>query len=61
MTPAELKPIVETWGGPERFATILGVGPRVVYYWLEGKRNMSAPTAKLIRSLKSPQPRKEKP
>jgi DNA-binding transcriptional regulator YdaS (Cro superfamily) len=59
MTPAELKPIVEAWGGPDKLAAILGVKPRIVYYWLAGKRNMSEPTAKLIRSLKPPKPRKD--
>jgi DNA-binding transcriptional regulator YiaG len=61
MTPAELKPIVDAWGGPEKFAAILGVGQRIVYYWLDGKRNMSEPTAKLIRSLKPPKSRKDRP
>ncbi len=51
MTPSELKPIVDAYGGPEEFAPLLGVKPRIVYYWLAGKRNMSEPTAKLIRKL----------
>lgn len=54
--PAELKPIVDIWGGVEKFAAILGVKPRIVYYWLSGARTMSEPTAKLIRTLK---PRKK--
>lgn len=52
MTPTELKPIVEAWGGAEKFATLLGVKTRIVYYWLAGDRKMSEPTAKLIKTLK---------
>lgn len=52
MTPEELKPIVEAHGGPELFAPLIGVKPRIVYYWLRGERNMEEPTEKLIRTLK---------
>lgn len=56
MTPEELKPIVSAWGGPEKLAAILEVSPRIVYYWLEGKRTMSKPVSKLIRLLTPPAP-----
>jgi hypothetical protein len=52
MKSAELKPIVAAWGGPEKFAAIIGVKSRIVYYWLSDDRKMSEPTDKLIRSLK---------
>lgn len=54
MLPTELKPIVEANGGPENLANLVGVKTRIVYYWLAGKRRMSQPTAKLIRSLNPP-------
>ena len=54
MTPDELKPIVAAWGGPEKFADLLEVSPRIVYYWLQGKRSISKPVARLIRLLTPP-------
>jgi DNA-binding transcriptional regulator YiaG len=59
MTPDELRPIVTAWGGVEKFARVLDVSNRTVSYWLAGKRKISSPVAKLIRSLKPP--RKDKP
>ncbi len=57
MTPAELKPIVEAWGGIEKFAKLIDAEERTVKSWLYGERNIKPPIAKLIRSLK---PRKHK-
>ena len=54
MTPSELHPIVAAWGGPQKFAAMLGVGNRIVYYWLAGKRGIKPPVARLIRSLEPP-------
>lgn len=59
ISPAELKPIVEAWGGTEKFAKIIDVKERTVMSWLYGERNIKPPIAKLIRSLKPPEPRKE--
>ncbi len=60
LTPEELKPIVEAWGGPKKFAAIIDAKERTVKAWLYGERNIKPPIAKLIRSLKPPKPRKEK-
>ena len=51
MTPAELRPIVWAWGGPEKFARLLGVSTRTVGYWLAGQKRVSAPVSQLIRLL----------
>lgn len=51
MKPAELRPIVETWGGVEKFARILEVSNRTVSYWLAGKHKIKPPIAMLIRQL----------
>lgn len=59
MTPEELKPIVEAWGGPEKFAKLLDVKPRTVNSWLRGERGIKPPIVKLIQSLKPPKPRKD--
>lgn len=59
MTPSELKQIVDTWGGAEKFAHLLGVTARTVYNWLNGTHKVSPPVAKLIRTL-STTPTKEK-
>jgi DNA-binding transcriptional regulator YiaG len=61
LTPAELKPIVEAWGGPEKFAKLIDAKERTVKAWLYGERNIKPPIAKLIRSLKPQKPRKVKP
>ena len=60
LTPVELKPIVEAWGGSEKFAKIIDAKERTVNSWLYGERNIKPPIAKLIRSLKPPKPRKER-
>lgn len=54
LTPSELKPIIDAWGGPEKFAAMLEVGPRIVYYWLAGKKRISKPMSRLIRMLTPP-------
>lgn len=59
MTPEELKPIVEAWGGPETFAKLLDVRPRTVESWLRGERGIKPPVAKLILSLKPKKTRKD--
>jgi DNA-binding transcriptional regulator YiaG len=51
MTPEELTPIVEAWGGVEKFAALLHVEPRTVERWLDGTRGIKPPVAKLIRVL----------
>lgn len=59
MTPEELKPIVEAWGGPEKFARLIDVKERTVKAWLYGERGIKPPVAKLIRSLKPKKTRKD--
>ena len=59
MTPEELKPIVDAWGGVEKFARMLDVSNRTVSYWLAGTHKIKPPVAMLIRSLKPKKPRKE--
>lgn len=51
MSPDELRGIVEAWGDVGKFAELLCVRPRTVYYWLAGARKISPMTAKLIRLL----------
>lgn len=51
MTPQELRPIVDAWGGVEKFARILDVSNRTVSYWLAGTHKIKPPIATLIRSL----------
>ena len=52
MTPAELRPYVEVFGGAEKFARVLDVSTRTVNYWLAGRHHIRPPIAKLIQSLK---------
>lgn len=59
MTPDELRPIIEAWGGVEKFARILDVSNRTVSYWLAGKHTIKPPIAKLIWQLQPPTTRKE--
>ncbi|MHC5536701.1 GIY-YIG nuclease family protein [Singulisphaera rosea] len=54
IAPTELKPIVAAWGSPEKFAAMLEVSPRSVYYWLAGTRCISKPKSRLIRMLTPP-------
>jgi DNA-binding transcriptional regulator YiaG len=61
LTPAELKPIVKAWGGPEKFAKLIDAKERTVKSWLYGERKIQPPIAKLIRSLKAEKPGKVKP
>ena len=51
MEPDELRRIVEMWGGVERFAALISVRPRTVYYWLDGNRKIRPMVAKFIRSF----------
>ena len=51
MQNEELRPIIEAWGGPERFAAVMHVQPRTVYRWLDSSRKISPMMAKLIRML----------
>lgn len=59
MTPEELKPIVESWGGIEKFARLIDAKERTVKSWLYGERRIQPPIAKLIRSLKPKKRTKE--
>lgn len=61
MTPEELKPIVISWGGTEKFAKVIDAKERTVKAWLYGERNIQPPIAKLIRSLKPRRKPKEQP
>lgn len=58
MTPDELKPIVEAWGGIDKFAALIDAKPRTVKAWIYGERNIQPPIAKLIRNLR---PKRSKP
>lgn len=59
LLPDELRPIVDAWGGPEKFAGIIHAKERTVNSWLYGERKIKPPIAKLIRSLKPPKQRKD--
>lgn len=61
ISPAELKPIVDAWGGPEKFAAIIDAKERTVKAWLYGERKIKPPIAKLIRSLELPRKKKGTP
>jgi hypothetical protein len=54
MTPSELKPIIEAWGGTEAFAKLIHTKERTVKAWLYGERMMKPNVAMLIRSLALP-------
>jgi len=55
MTPSELKPIIEAWGGMESFAKLIHTKERTVKAWLYGERTMKPNVAMFIRSLTSPE------
>lgn len=54
MTPTELKPIIDAWGGTEAFAKLIRTKERTVRAWLYGERTMKPNVAMLIRSLTPP-------
>ena len=51
LEPAELREIVDAWGGVDKFARIIHAKPRTVKAWLYGERGIKPPVALLIRRL----------
>ena len=54
MTAEELRPIVEAWGGVEKFAKVMHVSPKAVQHWLNRKRKIRPLVAAFIRMLQLP-------